>query len=145
VFKTPGLRNVALTAPYFHDASAASLEQAVIIMAYTQAGVVLPWREAQSIAAFLRTLTGELDGIPLTDIVPLPPQTNIAALSAAEQGATMFGAYCAMCHAAPAHSARGTAINSQGALPLTAPAGEMPASHAEFSVVETRLLDAFLR
>jgi cytochrome c peroxidase len=59
VFKVPSLRNVALTAPYFHDASAATLEEAVSKMGRYQLGVDLPAEEVQSIVLFLHTLTGE--------------------------------------------------------------------------------------
>jgi cytochrome c peroxidase len=65
VFRVPSLRNVALTAPYFHDASAASLEQAATVMARYQLGRDLNESQASDIAAFLRTLTGELNGLAL--------------------------------------------------------------------------------
>ena len=57
-FKVPSLRNVALTAPYFHDGSVATLEEAVRTMALYQLGQPLSDTEAQSIVAFLETLTG---------------------------------------------------------------------------------------
>ncbi|MDR3055981.1 MAG: cytochrome-c peroxidase [Zoogloeaceae bacterium] len=59
VFKVPSLRNVALTPPYFHDASAATLEEAVTKMGRYQLGVDLPPEDIQSIVRFLHTLTGE--------------------------------------------------------------------------------------
>jgi len=59
VFKVPSLRNVALTAPYFHDASTSSLHEAVAIMGRYQLGVELPARDIALIAEFLNTLTGE--------------------------------------------------------------------------------------
>jgi cytochrome c peroxidase len=65
VFKVPGLRNVAVTAPYFHDGSVASLEQAVIIMGRYQLGRELSATDVLAIAAFLRSLTGEWEGKPL--------------------------------------------------------------------------------
>lgn len=65
VFRVPSLRNVALTAPYFHDASATTLEQAVVTMARYQLGRALAPDQTLAIAAFLRTLTGELHGRPL--------------------------------------------------------------------------------
>jgi cytochrome c peroxidase len=65
VFRVPSLRNVALTAPYFHDASASTLEEAATIMARYQLGRALDSEQAGAIAAFLRTLTGELEGRPL--------------------------------------------------------------------------------
>jgi cytochrome c peroxidase len=56
------LRNVARTAPYFHDGSAPTLERAATVMARYQLGRDLAPEQAAQIAAFLRTLTGELDG-----------------------------------------------------------------------------------
>lgn len=61
-FKVPGLRNVALTAPYFHDGSASTLEEAVRTMARYQLGRSLPEDDIGAIVAFLRTLTGERPG-----------------------------------------------------------------------------------
>lgn len=58
-FKVPSLRNVALTAPYFHDAQAKSLEQAIQIMGRYQIGEEIPDDEVSAIAAFLRSLTGK--------------------------------------------------------------------------------------
>ncbi|MCL2874827.1 MAG: cytochrome-c peroxidase [Betaproteobacteria bacterium] len=59
VFKVPSLRNVALTAPYFHDGSEASLQEAVAIMGRYQLGLDIPEEEVRSIVLFLHTLTGE--------------------------------------------------------------------------------------
>lgn len=58
-YKVPGLRNVALTAPYFHDGSYSSLEDAVIAMAYYEMGKKLSSEEAHAITMFMNTLTGE--------------------------------------------------------------------------------------
>ncbi|HET6978228.1 MAG TPA: cytochrome-c peroxidase [Pyrinomonadaceae bacterium] len=62
VFKVPSLRNVALTGPYFHDGSAASLEEAVRIMSLYQLGRTLTPDETDSIVRFLRSLSGEYKG-----------------------------------------------------------------------------------
>jgi len=59
VFKVPGLRNVALTAPYFHDGSAATLEQAVDVMFRYQLGRAAPPADKALIVSFLRSLSGE--------------------------------------------------------------------------------------
>lgn len=67
VFKVPGLRNVALTAPYFHDGSANTLEKAVHIMGQYQLGMELSNEDTHYITAFLRTLTGEWEGKMLHD------------------------------------------------------------------------------
>ena len=61
VFKVPSLRNVALTAPYFHDGTAVTLEQAVIIMGKYQLGVAIPSSDVALIVKFLKTLTGEYE------------------------------------------------------------------------------------
>jgi cytochrome c peroxidase len=65
VFRVPSLRNVGVTAPYFHDGSAASLEEAVEAMGRSQLGRSLTEHEIASIVAFLRSLTGEYRGRPL--------------------------------------------------------------------------------
>ncbi|MDD2883614.1 MAG: cytochrome-c peroxidase [Dechloromonas sp.] len=65
VFKVPSLRNVALTAPYFHDASAQTLEEAIMIMGRVQLGRELTIPDTQAIAAFLKTLNGHWRGHPL--------------------------------------------------------------------------------
>jgi cytochrome c peroxidase len=65
LFKVPGLRNVALTAPYFHDGSGKNLHMAVGIMARYQLGRRLSATEADQIVKFLETLTGEYKGVPL--------------------------------------------------------------------------------
>lgn len=59
VFKTPSLRNIAKTAPYFHDGSVATLENAVKLMAKHQLGKTVSDDEAKSVATFLGSLTGE--------------------------------------------------------------------------------------
>jgi cytochrome c peroxidase len=65
MFKVPSLRNVELTAPYFHDGSAATLPDAVRMMAKYQLGRHLTDQEVELIVEFLKTLTGELNGKPL--------------------------------------------------------------------------------
>ena len=65
VFKVPSLRNVAVTAPYFHDASANTLEEAVDIMFTYQLGRIPSAEDKTLIIQFLKTLTGEWAGKPL--------------------------------------------------------------------------------
>lgn len=60
VFKVPSLRNAAMTPPYFHDGSVATLPQAIRIMAGLQLGKDLDEAQIKDIAAFLESLTGEL-------------------------------------------------------------------------------------
>jgi cytochrome c peroxidase len=65
VFRVPSLRNVAVTAPYFHDGRARTLETAVRTMGRAQLGRHLTTNEISSIVGFLRALTGEYRGRPL--------------------------------------------------------------------------------
>ena len=57
VFKVPSLRNVALTAPYFHDGTQKTLEQTVQKMAWLQLGKKLSAEETSDLIAFLRALS----------------------------------------------------------------------------------------
>ena len=66
-FKVPGLRNVALTYPYYHDGTRATLKEAVCDMGTYQSGVALTDEEEDKIMAFLNTLTGEYQGKLLTN------------------------------------------------------------------------------
>lgn len=66
-FRTPGLRNVALTYPYYHDGSVKTLEEAVGMMARYQVGVELSESEVATITAFMHALTGEYNGKPLVN------------------------------------------------------------------------------
>jgi cytochrome c peroxidase len=59
VYKVPTLRNIALTAPYFHDGSAKTLEEAVETMSYYNLGFKLTKDEKEALIAFLKTLTGK--------------------------------------------------------------------------------------
>jgi cytochrome c peroxidase len=59
VFKSPSLRNIALTPPYFHSGKVWELADAVTIMGTAQLGVALSPAEAKKITSFLRTLTGD--------------------------------------------------------------------------------------
>jgi cytochrome c peroxidase len=58
-FKVPSLRNITLSAPYFHDGSAQTLEGAVSTMAYYQLGLKLEPTDISLLVMFLNTLTGE--------------------------------------------------------------------------------------
>lgn len=60
-FKVPGLRNVALTQPYFHDGSAATLEAAVRTMAEMQIGLPVADVQVSQLISFLESLTGAVD------------------------------------------------------------------------------------
>ena len=60
VFRVASLRNVAETAPYFHDGSIDNLDLAIRIMVKLQLGIELRNDEIESLTAFLETLTGEV-------------------------------------------------------------------------------------
>jgi cytochrome c peroxidase len=60
VFRVPGLRNIAKTAPYFHDASASTLSQAIQMMGRHQLGIELTAKEIASIETWMGSLTGDL-------------------------------------------------------------------------------------
>jgi cytochrome c peroxidase len=78
VFKSPSLRNIGLTPPYFHSGKVWPLADAVQIMGSAQLGIELDKQETASITAFLHTTTGILPQIvypnlpPSTDSTPRP-------------------------------------------------------------------------
>ena len=72
VFRSPALRNVALTAPYFHSGRVWSLEQAVAIMGSAQLGTELEKPEVTRITRFLEALSGDQ---PEVTHPVLPPST----------------------------------------------------------------------
>lgn len=72
VFKSPSLRNIELTPPYFHSGKVWDLKQAVAVMSSAQLGTKLTDREVDLIVGFLRTLTGDQ---PKVAIPILPPHT----------------------------------------------------------------------
>jgi len=72
VFRAAPLRNVALTAPYFHSGQVWDLKEAVAIMGSSQLGATLTASETDEITAFLLTLTGTA---PAVQIPTLPVET----------------------------------------------------------------------
>lgn len=58
-FKVPSLRNINLTAPYFHDGKVKTLKEAVEKMAAHQVGFLIEEKEIEDIISFLKTLTGD--------------------------------------------------------------------------------------
>jgi cytochrome c peroxidase len=60
MFKTPGLRNIAKTHPYFHDGSVQDLKDAVKIMGKLQLNKDLTDEQIKSIVTFLEALTGDI-------------------------------------------------------------------------------------
>jgi cytochrome c peroxidase len=65
ILRVPSLRNVAITPPYFHDGSTATLDDAVRKMGAAQLNSALTDEQVSAIVAYLRTLTGEYRGVPL--------------------------------------------------------------------------------
>lgn len=89
-WKTPGLRNVELTAPYMHDGAFATLEEVVkhysnagVTMVGTQVGKVdkkvqkldLSDGEIAELVAFLKTLTAPVPA-EITSMPAVPPSSN---------------------------------------------------------------------
>lgn len=73
VFRAAPLRNIELTAPYFHSGAVWSLEEAVALMGTAQLGTELNETEVEEITAFLQTLTGEM---PEIEYPKLPASTG---------------------------------------------------------------------
>src|SRR5690606_25769310 len=87
-FKSPSLRNIELTPPYFHSGKVWNLKQAVAVMGVSQLGSELNESEVDAITAFLRTLTGEQ---PKVEYPILPPHTDQTPLP--ESGPTAGGGH----------------------------------------------------
>src|SRR5262249_31786677 len=68
--RVPSLRNVATTAPYFHDGSAATLQDAVRKMAAAQLDRSVTDEQVSRLVDFLGTLTGNYRGSPVTGAQP---------------------------------------------------------------------------
>ena len=75
LFKVPTLRNIALTAPYFHNGKVTTLEEAVKVMGKLQLNKDLTASQVADIAAFLNSLTGEF---PKIEMPRLPTYANKA-------------------------------------------------------------------
>jgi cytochrome c peroxidase len=88
VFKSPSLRNIALTPPYFHSGKVWSLRQAVAIMGSAQLGATLTDKEVDAIVAFLHTLTGRQ---PAVTYPVLPPHTESTPLPEPHRGGSGSG------------------------------------------------------
>ena len=73
VFKVPTLRNIALTAPYFHTGQAWDLKLAVSVMGTSQLGTRLTGAEIDKVTAFLDSLTGDQ---PSVTFPVLPPSVG---------------------------------------------------------------------
>ena len=78
MFRTPTLRNITDTAPYFHNGSVNDLAEAVRVMAKTQLNKDLQDADIQDIVAFLGSLTGEYPEITMPRL-PATSGTSIVA------------------------------------------------------------------
>jgi cytochrome c peroxidase len=72
-YKVPTLRNIALTAPYFHTGKVWSLQEAVAIMGTVQKGETLSKDETEKITLFLESLTGEQPNVTYPVLPPDGP------------------------------------------------------------------------
>lgn len=79
MFRVPTLRNVAVTAPYFHNGAVDELSEAVQVMAQAQLGKTLSKAEVKSIVAFLETLTGEFPAQTLPRLPMISGKTSSGA------------------------------------------------------------------
>ncbi len=77
LFRVAPLRNIALTAPYFHNGSVSTLEEAIRIMAFVQLKQKLSDEQVRHLVSFLNSLTGEFPQISL----PRLPDTAGTTLS----------------------------------------------------------------
>lgn len=75
LYKVPTLRNVALTAPYFHNGKVQTLDEAVRVMAKLQLNKDLEDGTVADLVAFLNSLTGEF---PKIEMPRLPAYANKA-------------------------------------------------------------------
>ncbi len=68
MFRVPSLRNVALTAPYFHTGTVTDLSEAVSIMFRTQTGITPSPSTVADVTEFLNAQTGRYNGKPLNEL-----------------------------------------------------------------------------
>ena len=79
LFKVPTLRTVALTAPYMHNGSVKTLDEAVRVMAKLQLDKTLSEEQVADIVAFLNALTGEFPEQTLPRLPGTPGWTIVEA------------------------------------------------------------------
>lgn len=77
LWRVPTWRNIALTAPYFHNGSVRSLDEAVRVMAKTQLNKALADDQVKDIVAFLESLTGKLPEQSLPRLPTTPSSTLV--------------------------------------------------------------------
>jgi cytochrome c peroxidase len=74
MFRLPVLRNIAVTAPYFHNGSVPTLSEAVRVMARTELNTTLTDKDTWDIVAFLESLTGHFPVQTMPRLPPTPPE-----------------------------------------------------------------------
>ncbi len=72
MFRVPTLRNIALTAPYFHNGAVPTLDEAVKVMAKTQLNRDLSEQQVADLVAFLNALTGKFPAITMPRLPATP-------------------------------------------------------------------------
>lgn len=77
MWKVPTLRNIALTAPYFHNGSVKTLDEAVRVMGKMQLNQDLSDAQTADLVAFLMALTGEFPQQPMPQLPPTPGRSII--------------------------------------------------------------------
>lgn len=75
LWRVPTWRNIALTAPYFHNGSVRTLDEAVTVMAKVQLNLDLTENQVSDIVAFLESLTGIFPKIDMPRLPPTPKTT----------------------------------------------------------------------
>ena len=74
-FKVPTLRNITLTAPYYHNGAVPTLREAVQVMSVAQFDTELSSEELDDLVAFLSALEGEFPTITLPRIPSRPGES----------------------------------------------------------------------
>ena len=77
-FKTPTLRNITLTAPYFHNGQVSSLAEACRLMAETQLDVELTDAEVADLTAFMKALEGKFPNLTLPRLPSRPGESVLS-------------------------------------------------------------------
>ena len=72
LWRVQTLRNLVYTAPYMHNGSVKTMENAVTVMAKTQLNVQLTDAQVADIVAFLQALTGEFPDQMMPRLPPTP-------------------------------------------------------------------------
>jgi cytochrome c peroxidase len=83
-FRVPTWRNIAVTAPYFHNGAVASLPEAVRVMGKVQLNIDLTEAQVSDIVEFMQTLTGEFPEQTMPHLPETPGGTVIDGLKTKE-------------------------------------------------------------